>query len=198
VLRVNGCAPEDLAAAAAALREGSVVGLPTDTVYGLAADPFSREAVALLFSLKGRPAIKPIPILAASREQAGRVGILEGEARQAAARQWPGALTLVVRRAPGLPYWIGDPGLDSVGIRVPDHPAALALLSVTGPLAVTSANRAGGRPAAADAAARAIFGDEVAFYLPGSGAGGDPSTIIDLTGRVPRVLRSGPVAWGEM
>jgi len=197
VLRVNGFTPEDLAAAAAALGRGSVVGVPTDTVYGLAADPVCREAVALLFSVKGRPVIKPIPILAASLEQAGRVGILEGEGRQTAARKWPGALTLVVRRVPGLPEWIGDPERGSVGIRVPDHPAALALLSETGPLAVTSANRAGSRPAADEAAARAIFGDEVAFYLPGSGAGGDPSTVVDLTGRVPRVLRVGPVAWGE-
>lgn len=194
---VNGCAPEDLAAAAAALHRGAVVGLPTDTVYGLAADPFSREAVALLFTLKGRPAIKPIPILAASLEQAGRMVILEGGGRQAAARHWPGALTLVVRRAPGLPDWIGDPRRDSVGIRVPDHPVALALLAEAGPLAVTSANRAGGRPAADEAAARAIFGDEVAFYLPGSGAGGDPSTVVDFSGRAPRVLRAGPVHWEE-
>lgn len=195
--RLTGLTPEDLAAAAASLRRGSVVGVPTDTVYGLAADPFCREAVALLFSVKGRPAMKPIPILAASLVQAGRVGILEGAARPAAARQWPGALTLVVRRVAGLPEWIGDPERGSVGIRVPDHPVALALLRETGPLAVTSANRAGDRPAADEAAARAIFGDEVAFYLPGSGAGGDPSTVVDLTGRVPRVLRTGPVPWGE-
>jgi L-threonylcarbamoyladenylate synthase len=197
VLPVNGPGPDDLAAAAVALRRGAVVGIPTDTVYGLAADPFSREAVALLFALKGRPAVKPIPILAASVEQAGRVGMLEWTARQAAARYWPGALTLVVRRAPGLPDWIGDPSRDSVGIRVPDHPAALALLAEAGPLAVTSANRSGTAAAHDDAGARAIFAGGVAAYLPGTGAGGAPSTVVDFTGRSPRVLRDGPVIWEE-
>lgn len=184
-------------AAAAALRRGAVVGLPTDTVYGLAADPFSREGVALLFSLKGRPAIKPIPILAASVEQAAGVGIVEGPARAAAARHWPGALTAVVPRAPGLPDWIGDPGRDSVGIRVPAHPTALALLAEAGPLAVTSANLTGRPPALDETGARAIFADGVAVYLPGRGGGGDPSTVVDFTGRAPRVLRAGPVAWEE-
>lgn len=192
---VIGPEPGDLAAAVAALRRGAVVGIPTDTVYGLAADPFSREAVALLFALKGRPAIKPIPLLAASVEQAARVGVLAGAARQAAERHWPGALTLVVPRVPELPDWVGNPSRDSVGIRVPDHPAALALLAEAGPLAVTSANRSGATPAADEAGARAIFAGRVAAYLPGAGAGGAPSTVVDFTGRAPRVLRAGPVAW---
>lgn len=197
MLPVNGCGPEDLAAAAAALHRGVVVGLPTDTVYGLAADPFSRQALALLFRLKGRPGVKPIPLLAASAEQAERVGILGEAARQAAARHWPGALTLVLRRAPGLPEWIGDAGRDSVAIRVPDHPTALDLLAEVGPLAVTSANRSSRPPAADHIGARAVFGDEVAVYLPGSGAGGASSTIVDLTGPAPRLLRAGPVTWEE-
>lgn len=191
-------APDDLAAVVAALRRGAVVGIPTDTVYGLAADPFSREAVALLFSLKRRPAVKAIPILAASIEQAERVGVLAGPARRAAERYWPGALTLVVGRVPGLPDWVGNPARDSVGIRVPDHPAALSLLAEAGPLAVTSANRSGGAAAEDDAGARAIFADGVAAYLPGAGAGGAPSTVVDLTGGSPRVLRAGPVPWEGM
>ncbi len=189
-------APDDLAAVLAALRRGAVVGIPTDTVYGLAADPFSREAVALVFSLKRRPAVKAIPILAASIEQAERVGVLAGPARRAAERYWPGAL--VVGRVPGLPDWVGNPARDSVGIRVPDHPAALCLLAEAGPLAVTSANRSGGAAAEDDAGARAIFADGVAAYLPGAGAGGAPSTVVDLTGRSPRVLRAGPVPWEGM
>jgi len=187
--------PDDLAVVVAALRRGAVVGIPTDTVYGLAADPFSQEAVALLFTLKGRPAVKAIPILAASFEQAERVGLLVGPARQAAQRHWPGALTLIVRRVPGLPDWVGNPSRDSVGIRVPDHPAALPLLVEAGPLAVTSANRSGTAAADDDAGARAIFAGGVAAYLPGAGAGGAPSTVVDFTGRSPRVLRAGPVAW---
>jgi tRNA A37 threonylcarbamoyladenosine synthetase subunit TsaC/SUA5/YrdC len=82
-----------------------------------------------------------------------------------------------------------------VGIRVPDHPATLALLAASGPLAVTSANRSGEAPAADAAAARAMFGTRVAAYLPGSGSKRAPSTVVDFTGPVPRVLRSGPVAW---
>jgi L-threonylcarbamoyladenylate synthase len=195
VLPVTGPRPDDLAAVVTAVRRGAVVGIPTDTVYGLAADPLSREAVALLFALKRRLAIKAIPILAASIEQAERVGVLTGPARQAAERHWPGALTLVVRRVPGLPDWVGNSSRDSVGIRVPDHPAALALLAEADPLAVTSANRSGAAAAADDVGARAIFAGGVAAYLPGAGAGDAPSTVVDFTGRAPRLLRAGPVAW---
>jgi L-threonylcarbamoyladenylate synthase len=197
VLRLTEPDPAELSEVVSALRRGEVIGLPTDTVYGLAADGFSREAVARLFLVKRRPAVKPIPLLAGSIEQAERIGVLTGAARQAAGRHWPGALTLVVRRAPGLPDWLGDVGRDSVGLRVPAHPAALALLERAGPLAVTSANRSGAPPAQDAAAARSIFGGEVAAYLAGAGAGGAPSTVVDFTGRVPRVLRAGPVAWEE-
>jgi L-threonylcarbamoyladenylate synthase len=197
VLPVTEPSPAELAELLVALARGEVVGLPTDTVYGLAADPFSRGSVERLFKVKRRPAVKPIPVLAASVEQAQRVGVLTGEARRAVDRHWPGALTVVVRRAPGLPEWLGDAPRDSIGLRVPDHPAALAVLAETGPLAVTSANRSGLPPAADETAARAIFGREVAAYLPGAGGGGDPSTVVDFTGRGPRVLRIGPVAWEE-
>jgi len=195
VLRVTGPVPLELGEVLAALGRGEVVGLPTDTVYGLGADPFSRSAVERLFAVKRRPAVKPIPLLAASVEQAGRVGVLAGAAREAVERHWPGALTVVVRRAPGLPDWLGDPARDSVGLRVPDHPAALVLLAAAGPLAVTSANRSGLAPAPDAAVARAIFGVEVAAYLPGAGGGGAPSTVVDFTGRAPRVLRAGPIDW---
>ncbi|MBU1228176.1 MAG: threonylcarbamoyl-AMP synthase [Actinobacteria bacterium] len=182
-------------AAVDAIRRGLVVGVPTDTVYGIAADPFSEEAMVALFAAKDRPRVMAIPILAAGPEQAGRVGWLDAGALTAAAVHWPGALTLVVPRVPGLPEWIGHPGSGSVGIRVPDHPVALALLAVTGPLAVTSANRSGYPPAADDRTARAALGDAVAVYLEGSGAGGEASTVVDLTGSEPRVLRRGPVDW---
>jgi len=197
VLPVTGPSPADLAEVIAALGRGEVVGLPTDTVYGLGADPFAPAAVERLFAVKRRPAVKPIPLLAASVEQAEQVGVLTGAAREAVERHWPGALTVVVRRAPGLPDWLGDPARDSVGLRVPDHPAALVLLAAAGPLAVTSANRSGVVPALDAAGARAIFGAEVAAYLPGVGGGGAPSTIVDFTGRAPRRLRAGPVTWEE-
>jgi len=197
VLRVTGPVPLELGEVLAALGRGEVVGLPTDTVYGLGVDPFSRSAVERLFAVKRRPAVKPVPLLAASVEQAERVGVLAGVARAVVERHWPGALTVVVRRAPGLPDWLGDPTRESVGLRVPDHPAALALLEAAGPLAVTSANHSGLVPALDAAGARAIFGTEVAAYLPGAGGGGAPSTVVDFTALTPRVLRAGPVAWEE-
>jgi len=185
--------PVSLDLAVAALREGRIVGVPTDTVYGIAADPFCEAAVRALFSAKGRPVVKPIPILAADTEQIMNVGVLDEGARALAADYWPGALTLVVPRVDGLPEWVGDAGRGSVGVRMPDHPAALALLAASGPLAVTSANRTGDPPAGDDRAARASLGDVVAVYLEGSGGGGAASTVVDMTGPEPRVLRPGPV-----
>lgn len=185
----------DLAAVAAAVVRGEVVGLPTDTVYGLGADPRSREAVAHLFEVKRRPVVKPIPILVASLAEAETIGRLSEKARAAAAAHWPGALTVIVPRVAGLPDWVGEAARDSVGLRVPDHPGALALLTIAGPLAVTSANRSGEAPALDDDEARRAFGDEVAAYLVGRAAGGMPSTVVDFTGPVPRVLRRGPVRW---
>lgn len=197
MLPLTGPRPCDLAQVVAALRKGAVVGLPTDTVYGLAADPFSKEAMGALFALKGRAVVKPVALLAASAEHAARIGIIGGAALEAARAHWPGPLTIVVPRVPGLPGWVGDPARDSVGLRVPDHSAALALLAAAGPLAVTSANRSGESPARDDAAARAMFGARVAAYLPGSGSDVEPSTVVDFTGAKPRVLRSGPVVWEE-
>ena len=184
-------------AAVVAIGDELIVGMPTDTVYGIGADPFSEDAVRALFLAKDRPDVMPIPILAADPEQAADIGVLEPSAATAAAVHWPGALTLVVPRVPGLPEWIGHPTSASVGIRVPDHPVALELLAVTGPLAVTSANRSGFPPAVDDMTARAALGDLVAVYLEGSAGGGEASTVVDLTGIEPRVLRSGPVAWPE-
>ncbi len=181
--------------AVAALLEGRIVGVPTDTVYGIAADPFCEEAVEALFAAKGRPAVKPIPILAADREQVMRVGVLDEVALDAVAVHWPGALTLVVPRADGLPDWVGDPAAGSVGVRVPDHPAALVLLAAAGPLAVTSANRSGEAPAGDHHSARASLGGAVAVYIEGFGGGGAASTVVDLTGPDPRILRPGPIEW---
>ena len=181
--------------AVAALEAGRIVGVPTDTVYGIAADLFAEDAVKALFTAKDRPQVMPIPILASDAAQAARVGVLSDGALTAAAVHWPGALTLVVPRADGLPDWIGHADSGSVGLRVPDHPVTLALLAAAGPLAVTSANRSGYPPAADDRSARAALGDAVAVYLEGSGAGGAASTVVDLTGVEPRVLRRGPVSW---
>jgi len=176
-----------------ALGEGQVVGLPTDTVYGIGVDPFDLDAVALLFELKGRPADKPVGVLVASLEQAIDIGEIGGAARILAERHWPGALTLIVTPQVVMADWVGDQVLRTVGIRVPDHPTAIELLEATGPLAVTSANRSGGAETMSDEEARAVFGDDVSYYIPGRAPGGEASTVIDATGAELTVLREGPV-----
>lgn len=182
-----------LEAALDALRRDLVIGLPTDTVYGIAAAPHSEDGVRRLFRLKGRPAGKPVPILAADVAAVSRVAVLEGDAAAAARRYWPGALTLVLPRADGLPEWIGDPAGGTVAVRIPAHDVVLAVLRAAGPLAVTSANSSGAPPVVDDAGARGIFGDGVAVYLKGRSGGDVASTVVDFAGPEPRVLRRGPV-----
>ena len=170
-----------------------MVGLPTDTVYGIGVDPLNDEAVSRLFEVKGRPEGKPIGILAATVDQAAAIGRLEGEAAALAGRHWPGALTLVVRPLVALADWVGNTQANTVGVRVPDHPVTLRLLTRTGPLAVTSANRSGGPEATSDVEAKAILGDDVAVYLEGTCPGGAASTVVDATGPRLTVLRRGPI-----
>lgn len=180
--------------ALAAILEGKVVGLPTDTVYGIGADPFDFDAIARLFELKGRPEHKPVGILVATLGQAQEIGEIRSDVSELALRHWPGALTLVVTPRVVMADWVGDQQARTIGIRVPDHPVALDLLSLSGPLAVTSANVSGGPEATSDREARDIFGDRVAVYLEGTSPGGEASTVVDVTGPEPVVLRQGPVS----
>lgn len=180
-------------AAAAAIRRGEMIGLPTDTVYGIGVDPMNPEAVERLFELKGRPGDKPVGVLASTVEQVEEVAELDNRATELADRHWPGPLTLVVRPKVIMGDWVGNTQLRTVGVRIPDHPLALELLSVTGPLAVTSANRSGGRETMSDQEARAVFGDSVAVYLVGRSPRGRASTVVDCTGADLVVLRKGPV-----
>lgn len=180
------------AEAAVALRAGAVVGVPTDTVYGLAVVPVA-AAVGALYELKGRPSGRPIALLVASAAHAERVAVLAPAARRLLDRYWPGALTIVAPAAVALPSWVGDPEKGTVGVRMPDHAGLLDLLAETGPLAVTSANLSGEPPALDDAEARRLFGDAVAGYVPGRCPGGTASTVVDVTGPEPVVLRPGPV-----
>ena len=182
-----------IGAAVAAIQEGLVVGMPTDTVYGVGVDPTRLDAVERLFTLKGRPAHKPIGLLAATAEQVSEIAVLEGVATDLARRHWPGALTLVVRPRVVMPDWVGHAQTRTIGIRVPDHPVTIELLGATGPLAVTSANLSGqGEVLDADTA-RNVFGDEVAVYLRGICPGGSASTVVDVSGHRPVVIREGPI-----
>lgn len=181
-----------LAQALDALQRGLLVGMPTDTVYGVAADPFDRRAMERLFEVKGRDRGNPIPILGASIDALRKVAVVDGSAADAGGRHWPGGLTIVVPAAEGVPDWIGDERR-TVAIRVPDHPVALELLEAAGPLAVTSANRSGEPPAKGADEARLTLGYGVAVCLEGDAGLGEASTVVDFTGVEPVVLREGPV-----
>jgi tRNA threonylcarbamoyl adenosine modification protein (Sua5/YciO/YrdC/YwlC family) len=177
----------------AALRRGEVIGVPTDTLYGLAADPFRQDSLDSIFALKGRPQVKPLAILVASIEQAISLAMFTDRALDLADAHWPGALTLIVPRLDSAPPWLGHAERRTIGLRCPNHELALELLEASGPLAVTSANVSGQVAALDHEEARALFGDEVSMYLEGSAPGGVASTIIDLTEPEPLVLREGPV-----
>ncbi len=179
--------------AVVALNAGRLVGVPTDTVYGIAADPWSETGMNALFDLKGRGPEHPVALLVADLEQARELCVITGRARTLAKQHWPGPLTLVLEAARDLPDWIGDQARGTVGVRVPEHPTALELLERAGTLAVSSANRSSEAPAVNDDEARAIFADAVIGYLPGEGSAGTASTVLDLTVDPPALLRRGPV-----
>jgi len=175
------------------LGSGELVGFPTDTIYGVAADPYQEEAVAALTNLKGRDPSKPLAVLVADMDQAISLVKFDDVALDLAEKHWPGGLTLVLRRIESVPLWIGDARSRTVGVRCPDHPLALQLLEKFGPLVVTSANRTGDEPALDADQAAAALGGGVAHYLEGTSGGIIPSTVVDLTKPAPLVLREGPV-----
>lgn len=179
--------------AVAALARGDLVIFPTDTVYGLAARPDGAAAVRKLFQAKRRPDDLGVPVLVASAAEAHRLARFDGPAERLATA-WPGPITLVLPRTRESEPWDLGGDAATVAIRVPRHPLALALLARTGPLAVTSAN-VSGRPPLEDADSLAgAFGDDVAIYLClDAPLHGSPSTVVDLTGEAPRVLRAGIV-----
>jgi tRNA threonylcarbamoyl adenosine modification protein (Sua5/YciO/YrdC/YwlC family) len=184
-----------IAAAALAVQRGQLVVLPTDTVYGIGADAFSPAAVKRLLAAKGRGRDMPPPVLvsAATTLDALAVGV-PSYARALVAELWPGPLTLVCRQQSSLQWDLGDTR-GTVAVRMPDHDVALELLSRTGPLAVSSANKTG-LPAATDAdAAESMLGDAIEVLLDaGASPGEQPSTIVDVTGETGRVLRLGAVS----
>ena len=187
--------PAGIASAISALKGGRLVVMPTDTVYGIGADAFDGAAVAALLAAKGRGRDMPVPVLVGSWHTIdGLVYSVPESARELIRAFWPGALSLVVQQAPSLQWDLGD-AQGTVMLRMPLHPVAIDLLREVGPMAVSSANISG-RPAAVTAAdAREQLGDLVEVYLEaGPSANGAASTIVDLTGAQPRILREGPVS----
>jgi L-threonylcarbamoyladenylate synthase len=181
-----------LEAAVAATREGGLVVLPTDTVYGLGCDAFDPSAVRELLSVKGRGREMPPPVLISARTtmDALVVGVPE-PARELAEKFWPGPLTLVARQQQSLQWDLGDTR-GTVALRMPDHQVALSLLARTGPLAVSSANRTGMPAATTVEEAEDMLGETVDVYLDdGPVSGGVPSSIVDATAPALRLLRPG-------
>ena len=182
-----------------ALRAGGVVVLPTDTVYGVAALPGDAAAVERLFALKGRSADVPVAVLCADADQALALAepAAAERARPAASRWWPGPLTLVLPRRPGLELHLGRPE-HTVGLRVPDHPLVRAVARRVGPIATTSANRHGAPVAPTAEASVAALGEGVALAVTGPRLEGRSSTVVDATATPWRVLREGPVPGPEV
>jgi L-threonylcarbamoyladenylate synthase len=189
---------DDLAPILRALAEGSVVGLPTDTVYGLAAR-LDGAPVARIFAAKGRPQGTALPVLVGDREQVGLVAAsFPKRAWAIAERLWPGPLTVVVRARRRVGELVGGDGR-TVGIRWPDHPLVEQLCLEAGPLAVTSANRHGEPPCTSASAVLAAFGaGDVPLVVDGGDCDGAPSTVVDCSGQRPVCLREGAVAWSEI
>jgi L-threonylcarbamoyladenylate synthase len=180
--------------AASAVRRGELVVLPTDTVYGIGADAFSAEAVAALLEAKGRGRTMPTPVLIGSPNTLhGLVTDLSEEAWELVDAFWPGGLTLVAKHQPSLTWDLGDTR-GTVAVRMPLHPVAIELLADVGPMGVSSANLTGHAPPQECDAAQDMLGDAVSVYLDGgTTAAALASSIVDVTGETPRLLRAGAV-----
>ena len=184
-----------IAEAVTALRRGELVVLPTDTVYGVAADAFAAPAVARLLAAKGRGRDMPVPVLVGAwRGLDGLADHVTPDMRAVVEHFWPGPLTLIVPAAASLAWDLGETR-GTVAVRMPLHPVALAVLAETGPLAVSSANRTGLAPPSTAAQAEEQLGASVAVYLEAGSTGeAVASTIVDLTGDRPLVRRQGALS----
>jgi L-threonylcarbamoyladenylate synthase len=189
-----------LDAAVEALSAGLVVAVPTDTVYGLAALPSVPGATERLFVAKGRPRSVELPVLVDSVEAA--LGLCVESAVPPAAHAlmaafWPGPLTLVLPRRPGLGYDLGSDEA-TIGVRCPGHAVPRQLCSRVGPLATTSANRHGEPPPVAAPDVASLFGPAVAVVIDGGECSGAASTVVDCTGVEVKCLREGRVPWADV
>ncbi len=190
---------EGIAAAVTAVLNGELVVLPTDTVYGLGADAFSPTAVTRLLTAKGRGRDMPPPVLVGTvRAATALVEDLGPDGQRLIDEFWPGGLTIVCRAARTLSWDLGDTK-GTVAIRMPEDAVALDLLRETGPMAVSSANLTGLPAATSAVLARDQLGEAVSVYLDnGTVSGGVASTIVDLTGPQPRLLRRGAISVGRL
>lgn len=196
----SGVSGREIEQAASLLRAGGIVAFPTETYYGLGVDPLNEDGLVRLFQVKNRPALKPVLVLVADREQ---VGLLAREisptARTLMDRFWPGPLTLVLPACTELsPHLTGNTG--TVGVRLSPHPAASELLrTFGGPLTATSANRSGHVPAVTAEEVRAAFGSEVDMVLDGGRTPGEKgSTLVGVNGNRITCIREGCIPFAEV
>jgi L-threonylcarbamoyladenylate synthase len=180
------------------LHHGGLVAFPTDTVYGLGAWPFDPKMLERLFVVKGRNHTKAIAVLLGQASDLDRVSLSPNEtARRLAKALWPGPVTLIVPRHPGLPESIAPSA--TIGVRIPDHPIALKLLQMTGPLAVTSANLSGKSNALTARQVNTQLKNRIHLILDGGRTpGGVPSTVVDCTTSQPKILRPGPITLAKL
>ncbi len=191
--RVMPVSRKSLRLANETLHKGGLVAFPTDTVYGVGALAFDGLAVEAIYIAKDRPLEKSIPVLIAEYADLARVAReIPAMAERLARNFWPGPLTLVVQKDPRLPSAVTS--TDTVGVRIPNHPVARALLRSAGPMAVTSANLSGGPNPSTAKAVYAQLGGRITLILDGGETpGGVPSTVVDCTGPEPHILREGPI-----
>ena len=180
------------------LRAGSLVAFPTDTVYGVGTLAFNGKAVESIYAAKDRPIEKAIPVLIGDSQDLEKVGIsISDSARRLANRFWPGPLTILVPKRADLPESVSS--TSTVGVRVPDHDVARALLRAAGPMAVTSANISGRQsPVTAEEVYEQLGGRVDLIIDAGKTPGGVPSTLVDCTTSELKVLREGPISLEEL
>ena len=180
------------------LQAGGLVAFPTDTVYGVGALAFDGKAVESIYIAKDRPVEKAIPVLIGEVHELDKVGIaIPDSARHLASRFWPGPLTILVPKRPDLPESVS--ATSTVGVRLPDHDVARALLRRAGPMAVTSANVSGAQsPVRAEEVFEQLGGRIPLIIDGGRTPGGVPSTLVDCTNTELKVLREGPISLEEL
>jgi L-threonylcarbamoyladenylate synthase len=195
---ISASSPEAIPVALEVLRNGGLVAFPTDTVYGVGALAFDGRAIESIYAAKDRPMEKAIPVLIGDIADLERVGMdIPESARKLAARFWPGPLTVLVPRRPDLPEAVSATA--TVGVRVPDHEVARALLREAGPMAVTSANISGAQSPITAQEVQEQLGGRIRLILDGgSTPGGVPSTLVDCTTPELRLLREGPLSLEEL
>jgi L-threonylcarbamoyladenylate synthase len=195
---ISGTSSEAIARALEILHSGGLVAFPTDTVYGLGSLAFDAEAIASIYTAKDRPIEKAIPVLIGDMDELDQVALdIPDIGRRLASRFWPGPLTILFPKKQDLPEAVSATA--TVGLRVPDHEIARALLRAAGPMAVTSANVSGQASPTTAAEVFAQLGGRIELIIDGGKTpGGVPSTLVDCTGNEIRVLREGPITEEEL